>query len=59
MYGEQYSLRSCGRWQQIGGGGGGGGGASERQILLSGGGVSGGADSVPVPSGADDLVLKP
>lgn len=36
-----------------------GGGASERQILLSGGGVSGGADSVPVPSGADDLVLKP
>lgn len=34
-------------------------GASERQILLSGGGVSGGADSIPVPSGADHFVLKP
>lgn len=33
-------------------------GGSERLVLLSGGGVSGGADGVPVPSGADNLILK-
>lgn len=33
-------------------------GGSERLVLLSGGGVSGRADGVPVPSGADNLILK-
>lgn len=33
-------------------------GGSERRVLLSGSGVSGGADGVPVPSGADNLILK-
>lgn len=31
---------------------------SERWVLLSGGGVGGGAGSVPVPSGADNLILR-
>lgn len=31
---------------------------SERRVLLSGGGVSGGADGVPVSSGAHDLILE-
>lgn len=32
--------------------------SSERRVLLSGGGVSGGADGVPIPSGADNLILN-
>lgn len=31
---------------------------SERWVLLSGGGVSGGADGLPVPSGADNFILR-
>lgn len=31
---------------------------SERRVLLSGGGVSGGADGLPVPLGADNLILQ-
>lgn len=31
---------------------------SERRVLLSGGGVGGGADSISVSFGADDLILK-
>lgn len=31
---------------------------SERWVLLSGGGVGGGGDGLPIPSGADNLILK-